>query len=84
MVYCLRNAEIKAALAQRKPYQEWLDTNLVRLTDIHQQPAHFTKDLLDGDTLFNLQQLFGYTHEDVELDFAINVDRKQRTNMEYG
>ena len=63
----LRNAEIKAALAQRKPYQEWLDTNLVRLTDIHQQPVHFTKDLLDGDILFNLQQLFGYTHEDVEL-----------------
>ncbi|HWZ20359.1 MAG TPA: glutamate synthase central domain-containing protein, partial [Ktedonobacteraceae bacterium] len=63
----LRNAEIKAALAQRKPYQEWLDTNLVRLTDIHQKPVHFTKDLLDGDTLFNLQQLFGFTHEDVEL-----------------
>ncbi|MGZ3612052.1 MAG: glutamate synthase central domain-containing protein, partial [Ktedonobacteraceae bacterium] len=63
----LRNAEIKAALAQRKPYQEWLDTNLVRLTDIHQQSVHFTDDLLDGDPLFHLQQLFGYTHEDVEL-----------------
>ena len=63
----LRNAEIKAALAQRKPYQEWLDTNLVRLADIHQQPVHFTKDLLDADILFKLQQLFGYTHEDVEL-----------------
>src|SRR6266700_1630398 len=63
----LRNAEIKAALAQRKPYQEWLDTNLVRLTDIHQQPAHFTNGTLDADTLFHLQQLFGYTHEDVEL-----------------
>ena len=63
----LRNAEIKAALAQRKPYQEWLDTNLVRLTDIHQQSAHSTETLLDADTLFNLQQLFGYTHEDVEL-----------------
>ena len=63
----LRNAEIKAALAQRKPYQEWLDTNLVRLADIHQQPVHSTKDLLDGDILFKLQQLFGYTHEDVEL-----------------
>ncbi len=63
----LRNAEIKAALAQRKPYQEWLDTNLVRLTDIHQQSVHFTNEVLDGDTLFHLQQLFGYTHEDVEL-----------------
>src|SRR6266699_1157561 len=63
----LRNAEIKAALAQRKPYQEWLDTNLVRLTDIHQQPARFTNGSLDADALFHHQQLFGYTHEDVEL-----------------
>ena len=63
----LRNAEIKAALAQRKPYQEWLDTNLFRLTDIHQQSVHFTNGSLDADTLFHRQQLFGYTHEDVEL-----------------
>src|SRR2546430_6046796 len=63
----LRNAEIKEALAQRKPYQEWLDTNLVRLTDIHQQSVHLTNSSLDADTLFHLQQLFGYTHEDVEL-----------------
>ena len=63
----LRNAEIKAALAQRKPYQEWLDTNLVRLNDIHQQPVHLTNDSLDADALFHRQQLFGYTHEDVEL-----------------
>jgi glutamate synthase domain-containing protein 2/glutamate synthase domain-containing protein 1/glutamate synthase domain-containing protein 3 len=63
----LRNTEIKAALAQRKPYQEWLDTNLVRLTDIHQQPVNFTNGSIDADTLFHRQQLFGYTHEDVEL-----------------
>ncbi len=63
----LRNAEIKAALAQRKPYQEWLDTNLVRLTDIPQEPVPHINDTLDADTLFYRQQLFGYTHEDVEL-----------------
>src|SRR6266566_1420981 len=63
----LRNAEIKAALAQRKPYQEWLDTNLVRLTDIPQEPVPHINDTLDADTLFYRQQLFGSTHEDVEL-----------------
>ena len=63
----LRNAEIKAALAQQRPYQEWLDTNLVRMTDIHQQPEHFTNGSLDADILFYRQQLFGYTHEDIEL-----------------
>jgi glutamate synthase domain-containing protein 2/glutamate synthase domain-containing protein 1/glutamate synthase domain-containing protein 3 len=63
----LRNDEIKATLGQHKPYQEWLDTCLVRLADIHQRPAHITNDSLDLDTLFHRQQLFGYTHEDVEL-----------------
>ena len=63
----LRNAEIKTALSQRKPYQEWLDTNLVRLADISQQPEPHTNTILEADTLFYRQQLFGYTHEDVEL-----------------
>ncbi len=63
----LRNADIKASLSQRNPYQEWLDTNLVHLTDIHLHSVHFTKDALKADTLFHHQQLFGYTHEDVEL-----------------
>ncbi len=63
----LRNAEIKTALSQHNPYQEWLDTNLVRLTDVHQQPVPFTNGALEPDTLFHRQQLFGYTHEDVEL-----------------
>src|SRR6266436_1598506 len=63
----LRNAEIKAALSQRNPYQEWLDTNLVRLADISQQPEPHTNTIIQADTLFYRQQLFGYTHEDVEL-----------------
>jgi glutamate synthase (NADPH/NADH) large chain/glutamate synthase (ferredoxin) len=62
----LRDDEIKTALSLSRPYQEWLDTNLVRLTDTPQQPGS-TNDLLDGDALFYRQQLFGYTHEDVEL-----------------
>ncbi len=63
----LRNAEVKTVLSQRNPYQEWLDTNLVRLADIPQQPVPLTSGALDADTLFHRQQLFGYTHEDVEL-----------------
>jgi glutamate synthase (NADPH/NADH) large chain/glutamate synthase (ferredoxin) len=63
----LRDAEIKTVLSHCQPYQEWLDTNLVRLAEIPQQPGLSTHDVLDGDTLFHRQQLFGYTHEDVEL-----------------
>jgi len=73
----LRNAEIKAALAQRKPYQEWLDANIVRLTDVRLSSEHFMDDLLDTDTLFDLQQLFGYTHEDLELVLRSIVSEKK-------
>jgi glutamate synthase domain-containing protein 2/glutamate synthase domain-containing protein 1/glutamate synthase domain-containing protein 3 len=88
----LRDSEIKATLAQRQPYKEWVDTNIVRLSEYtesqnqldalnghnilnghatsgqgalngHHQPDPF----VDADTLFRRQQLFGYTHEDIEL-----------------
>jgi glutamate synthase domain-containing protein 2/glutamate synthase domain-containing protein 1/glutamate synthase domain-containing protein 3 len=61
----LRNAGIKAALAQRRPYQEWLDSHLVRLAELPQQPSS-VEAAPDVESLFRLQQLFGYTHEDVE------------------
>jgi glutamate synthase domain-containing protein 2/glutamate synthase domain-containing protein 1/glutamate synthase domain-containing protein 3 len=61
----LRNAGIKAALAQRRPYQEWLNTHLVRLAELPQQPSP-VEAAPDIESLFRLQQLFGYTHEDVE------------------
>src|SRR6266568_3476619 len=62
----LRDQEIKASLAQRQPSQEWLNTHLVRLQELP-QPLTSSSDLPpSADTLFHLQQLFGYTHEDVE------------------
>ena len=63
----LRNAEIKAALAQYQPYQEWLNMNLVRLADLPQLPAPSYENSIDTETLFQRQQLFGFTHEDGEL-----------------
>ena len=61
----LRNAEIKAALSQRQPYQQWLDEHLVRLHELAPLTSSSTPPL-DSDTLFYRQQLFGYTHEDIE------------------
>ena len=73
----LRDADIKLALAQRQPYQQWIENSLVRLTDLPQQQrrgygqeqAATPPSLPEPDTegLFARQQLFGYTHEDVEL-----------------
>ena len=63
----LRNSEIKAVLSQRQPYQQWLDTNLIRLADLPQQAALANAGSYDAEALFQRQRLFGYTHEDVEL-----------------
>src|SRR5712691_12410117 len=90
LVVVLRNSEIKTALSQLQPYQQWLDTHLVRLTQLPQrsivvaplagamdthlvrlaqlpQPPSSVDAAPDAGTLFRLQRLFGYTHEDVEL-----------------
>jgi glutamate synthase domain-containing protein 2/glutamate synthase domain-containing protein 1/glutamate synthase domain-containing protein 3 len=60
----LRNHEIKSALAHRQPYKQWLATHLVRLQELP-SPTYDTS--LDAETLFQRQQLYGYTHEDIEL-----------------
>src|SRR5260221_685620 len=54
----LRNSEIKAALSQYQPYQQWLDTNLVHLADLPQQAA--PSAAFDRETLFQRQQLAHY------------------------
>jgi glutamate synthase (NADPH/NADH) large chain/glutamate synthase (ferredoxin) len=61
----LRDNEIKAGLAQRQPYQRWLERYLVRLADLS-QPATPSAEIQDAATLFARQQLFGFTHEDIE------------------
>jgi glutamate synthase domain-containing protein 2/glutamate synthase domain-containing protein 1/glutamate synthase domain-containing protein 3 len=63
----LRDAEIKTMLAERQPYQAWIEQ--------HQQylPAHSMPEQSlvgqsgDAERLFARQQLFGYTHEDIEM-----------------
>ncbi len=60
----LRDHDIKATLASRHPYRQWLRAHLLRLSDLPQ--ATPSAPALDSDTLFQRQQLFGYTHEDVE------------------
>src|ERR1051326_9127398 len=61
----LRDSDIKAALAQRQPYQQWLEEHLIRLTALSQ--ASIPPSAMDAETLFNRQQLFGFTHEDIEM-----------------
>ncbi len=63
----LRDHDIKEALALRQPYQQWLADNLTRLSDLPEGAEDLAEERLDAETLFARQQLFGYTHEDVEM-----------------
>jgi glutamate synthase (NADPH/NADH) large chain/glutamate synthase (ferredoxin) len=62
----LRNTAIKQRLAQRQPYQQWLDAHLMHLSDLSSVSPLSVPASPTGDALFHQQQLFGYTHEDVE------------------
>ncbi|MDH3707522.1 MAG: glutamate synthase subunit alpha, partial [Acidimicrobiia bacterium] len=59
----VRDNEIKSGLASARPYQQWLDQNLVHLDDLPPRER-----LLDdeGNTV-QRQQLFGYTHEELKI-----------------
>jgi glutamate synthase domain-containing protein 2/glutamate synthase domain-containing protein 1/glutamate synthase domain-containing protein 3 len=63
----LRDADIKLALAQKQPYQQWVENALLRLADLPQQTDVSVENAPDAESLFARQQLFGYTHEDVEM-----------------
>jgi glutamate synthase (ferredoxin) len=58
--------EIKRELAAEHPYAEWLSQHLVDIKDLPvaraEQPNH--------ETVFQRQQAFGYTHEDLRLLLA--------------
>ncbi|MES2469650.1 MAG: glutamate synthase large subunit [Verrucomicrobiota bacterium] len=53
--------EIKSRIASEQPYREWLDDNLIKLSDIAE-----AKEVpgQDHDTVLQRQQAFGYTFED--------------------
>jgi glutamate synthase (NADPH/NADH) large chain len=57
------DAELKHKIASEKPYRQWLNNNLVRLSDL---PGHPVPEP-DHATVLRRQQVFGYTHEDLRI-----------------
>jgi len=55
--------EIKSQLASEHPYREWIDSQLIDINDLPdaraEEPEH--------ETVFDRQQTFGYTQEDLRL-----------------
>ena len=62
----IRDEEIKSRLASARPYQVWLNQNLITLNDL--APAAL-RDVEEG-TLVTRQVTFGYTHEEKKLLLA--------------
>ena len=58
------DAELKTKIATALPYGKWLKENLVALSDLPEAP-HVPEP--DHDTVFQRQQAFGYTTEDLKI-----------------
>ena len=63
----LRDQEIKASLAVRRPYAKWLAENLLRLEDEVQAPLGEPAGDLDILTLTQRQMAFGYSAEELDM-----------------
>ncbi|MBE3559260.1 MAG: glutamate synthase large subunit [Ktedonobacteraceae bacterium] len=63
----LRDHEIKAALASRQPYAQWMQEHMTHIVDLGGKHDGQIDTMLESDELFTRQQLFGYTHEDIEM-----------------
>jgi glutamate synthase (ferredoxin) len=57
------DVELKDSLANRHPYQEWLQKTQIRLKNL---PGEISPMAPDTDTLLDRQQAFGYTQEDIK------------------
>jgi glutamate synthase (NADPH/NADH) large chain len=58
------DAELKATLASKKPYQEWLDNTQIKLVQL---PDGISPMCPDENTLLDMQQAFGFTREDIDV-----------------
>src|SRR5690606_33417352 len=55
---------VKAELANKQPYADWLDQYKIRLDDLAEPRVTFT--YLAKESVFRYQQTFGYSREDIQ------------------
>jgi glutamate synthase domain-containing protein 2/glutamate synthase domain-containing protein 1/glutamate synthase domain-containing protein 3 len=61
----LEDAEIKRSYVARRPYREWVERNRLVLGEL--PPAEVPADKQNPEQRFRLQQVFGYTLEDLKI-----------------
>jgi glutamate synthase (NADPH/NADH) large chain len=64
----IEDDEIKGEHKALHPYREWVETNRVRLRDL--PPAEVPSEHVNPELRFQLQQVFGYTLEDLRVLIA--------------
>jgi glutamate synthase domain-containing protein 1 len=64
--------ELKAGLANSKPYKQWIENLRIRLDDIKAHPSESDTKVTtpSKESLLDLQQAFGYTQEDIKFLMA--------------
>lgn len=63
----ISDEEIKELVVGVRPYQQWLDDNLLSLDDLKVHPEQTETLAIDAPPLIQQQQAFGYTFEDLRL-----------------
>ena len=66
----ISDEELKARIAKERPYQQWLDENLVTLNDLSISKSQAQTLEIEGPPLIQQQQAFGYTFEDLRILMA--------------
>jgi glutamate synthase (NADPH/NADH) large chain len=71
------DAELKQAVAERRPYARWLEENLFRLDELPEPDPSRLPDKYEQDQVFLRQRVHGYTREDVRVlirPMALNAE----------
>src|SRR5579863_1080787 len=66
----VEDEEIKASMAARKPYRQWLDENLTDLDGVPEPPNAPPISGFEAEDLPRQQQAFGYTTEELKMILA--------------
>ena len=66
----VEDEEIKASMAGRKPYRQWLDENLADLDQLPAPPSAPPISCFEAEDLPKQQQAFGYTTEELKMILA--------------
>ena len=72
----ISDEEIKEQVCTRRPYADWINQYQIKLEELPEPRLMFTQ--LSPESIFNYQQIFGYTREDIELLLkAMAIDGKE-------